>query len=141
MSDIRAYSQWRYIYKSNVSYLIFGHFYLFQEIVAAQNFSQGWNRNYIRNTHNHLKCISIHLFYNSIRSCVCLCSQTPPSPFDGFTSFFCEKVLLIPGLQLIYNSWLWIKVTMPAVRKINQLWTTYSCDSSNWRSYQAEQLL
>ena len=86
----------------------------------------------------------VNLYYNSVRASLCVCSQTPPRVLDRLGG----KMHLIPELNLIYISWPLTNgqghhgdQSHHALYKKNQLCTTYKCDSSFWRSPQAEQLL
>ena len=83
--------------------------------------------------------ILYNLYYNSVRTsvCLCVCSRTPPRPFDGFTSFLVKRCFSYPGytLSIFRDLELNVKVTRVAKvpkssKKKNQLWTTYSCDTS-----------
>ena len=79
---------------------------------------------------------------------MCVCSQTPPRPMDGFTSYLVERCTSYPD-----NTWttfhdlgskvkvtMGVKVTVANTLK-NQLCATYSCNSSFWRSCRVEQIL
>ena len=41
--------------------------------------------------------------------CLCVCQRTPPRPLGRFTSFFWENVQHMPGSNINYISWPWVK--------------------------------
>ena len=54
----------------------------------------------------------------SVALCVCMFSRTPPRPLGAFTSFFGEKINVIPRFNLIYCYDLKSKVKVTTEAKV-----------------------